>query len=350
MATVPSLPAPPRFEEMLASLDPIRRKEFEQRCHPVNAGAGEFVLRQDDLPDAVYIIADGVVEVVHLSPDGRQHRSLAYLSAGDIFGELGILTAHKRIASIRACEDVKLWKIVRDDFLTLMKKVPQFGLYISTHLAGRLYRATVDAAYHSYCTDFGGNLLHFDMLLIFQTIASSGEVGELRLLNPENDVIGCFLFRGNRVEAGRFGHLHGIEAVWQIFLEHHIDGTFAFQANSQPSVELDETCRVDMDGTDMLMQAAGKRDHFHALPSSWRQLEGSLGRHPDASLAWEDPESEPRAQIVWQLIAKRPQLLASLWRRLNLCKYHLADVAMKMADTGQAEWIAPATAPAPVAA
>lgn len=331
-------PPPPSFEDFISQLDSLHRHEFEKRCDQVTASRGETIVNQNDVPQEVFIIDRGVVEVVSVSPDGRQSLSLAYLCKGDIFGELGILAQQRRVASIRACEDVTLWRIDRDNFLSLLKRVPQFGYYLSMHLAGRLYRTTSDAIYRSYCTDFGGSLLNFDMLLVFQTIASSGEVGELRLTNENSDLIGSFWFVGNRIENGRFAHLQGIEAVWQIFLEERIEGTFAFQSHTEPSVPYDEAYQIDMDGMGMLMEAASKRDHFQDLPEELRKLQGTLG-YATESLVWDDPELEEYTELaaeVWVLIAKRPQLIDSLWRRLNACAYHLLIVVQHLVKTGQA--------------
>lgn len=336
----PPPPAPPSFGDFIAQLNTLHQRDFEKRCEMVTAARGDVILHQSEVPDAVYVIEHGVVEVVTQAPDGRQAGSLAYLSRGDIFGELGTLLQVRRVASIVACEDVRLWRIERESFLSLLKRIPQFGFYLSMHLANRLYRTTAESIQKSYCTDFGGNLLNFDMLLIFQTIASSGEVGELRLFNDNSDLIGSFWFVGNRVENGRFAHLQGVEAVWQIFLEERVEGTFAFQANTEPSVPYDDAYRIDLDGTDMLMQAASKRDHFQAQPEALRKLRGTLGRTAE-ELSWpsDDPEMSGYAATaaqVWELIARRPQLLESLWRRMNVCAYHLLVVAEHLVETGQA--------------
>lgn len=323
---------------LLDQVDVFQRKEIESRSKDLGYVEPDVIINQDDTGDGVYIIAQGVVEVVTQSPDSKTDRVIAYLCKGDFFGELSVLTGEPRSASIRACEDVHLLKIPSPDFLHLIKQIPQFGHFFSMHLAARLYRLTRETATRSQCMDFGGNLENFDVLLIFQTITSSGQAGELRLLDDANNLFGSFYFKGPTITHGRFAHLSGVEAMWQVFLETNLDGSFVFQITEEPTVPYDEQGVIGGDGMDLLMQAASKRDYFQALPEEWRTLSGRLGRLTD-QLEWaEQPEHAALANQVWEFIANRPQVLASMWRRLNVSSYHLASVAKQLVATGQASY------------
>ncbi|MEM1059003.1 MAG: cyclic nucleotide-binding domain-containing protein [Verrucomicrobiota bacterium] len=327
----------PDYFSFLDNLDAINRHEIEGRSKNLGHVEPQVIISQDETGDGVYIIEKGVVEVVSQSPDGKHDRVLAYLCRGDFFGELSVLTGETRSASIRACEDVHLIKIPTPDFLHLIKRVPGLGYYFSAHLAARLYRLTRETATRSHCTDFGGNLPNFDVLLIFQTIASSGQAGELRLLDDADNVFGSFYFQGPTISHGRFAHLNGVEAMWQVFLETALPGSFSFQITGTPSIAYDDSCQIGGDGMDLLMQAASKRDYFQALPQEWRDLSGRLGRHTE-TLRWEDAEHGQLALQVWDFIANRPQVLNSVWRRLNVCTFHLASVAKRLVETGQATY------------
>ncbi len=323
---------------LLEQLDVFQRKEIESRSRDLGYVEPDVIINQDETGDGVYVIAQGVVEVVTQSPDSKTDRVIAYLCKGDFFGELSVLTGEPRSASIRACEDVHLLKIPSPDFLHLIKSIPQFGHFFSTHLAARLYRLTRETATRSQCMDFGGNLENFDVLLIFQTITSSGQAGELRLLDDANNLFGSFYFQGPTITHGRFAHLTGVEAMWQVFLETNLEGSFVFQITDQPTVPYDEQSAIGGDGMDLLMQAASKRDYFQAMPEEWRNLSGRLGRLTE-QLHWqEQPEHAALANQVWEFIANRPQVLASMWRRLNVCSFHLASVGKQLAATGQASY------------
>ena len=84
---------------------------------------GDVILRQGDLPDKFYIIIDGFVTVSHTVPDGRE-QTIAHLTSGDYFGEIGLLDGTPRIATVTALTNVKLLSFDRDTFKTWMNKSP----------------------------------------------------------------------------------------------------------------------------------------------------------------------------------------------------------------------------------
>ncbi|HSI82813.1 MAG: cyclic nucleotide-binding domain-containing protein [Candidatus Methylacidiphilales bacterium] len=317
-------------------LESLKQREMMRLWKPMKFHKGEFVYHQGAEADAIYIVDRGVVEVVTSSPDGKQSRSLSYLTRGDVFGEIGVLTSNVRVAGIVTCEEVELMKISKQDFIFLMGRIPQLGAFMASYLAERLYETTERATFNSYSVDFGGSLLRFDMLLIFQTIISSGQTGELRLINPHNDLIGSFFFTGGGVTNGRFAHLQGIEAVWQIFLEPSFEGTFAFQIRDRPSLPFDDAFRITMDGMGLLMEAASMRDTFMALPQRLQRMEGRLVRLV-MDLEWQDANSYKLIDRIWKLVERRPQVLSSIWRRLDICSLTLIQLVQGLIRTHQAE-------------
>jgi CRP-like cAMP-binding protein len=65
--------------------------------------AGSVVFRQGDPSDTAYTIESGKVEVYRESPSG-EYEHVAFLGAGQIFGEYGVLDGAPRGASVRAVE------------------------------------------------------------------------------------------------------------------------------------------------------------------------------------------------------------------------------------------------------
>jgi CRP-like cAMP-binding protein len=74
----------------------------------------EYIFRQGDPGDSMYIIIDGGVRVL----DGE--RQINQLGARDIFGELALLDPEPRSASVQAMEDTRLFRIDRETFSELM--------------------------------------------------------------------------------------------------------------------------------------------------------------------------------------------------------------------------------------
>ena len=325
------------FFTLLEFLDLESRLEIEAVCTRKSVQSQEIILEQGGQAHSVYIVAEGVVEALTHSPDGQQTRSFAYLGRGDFFGDLAVLTGHPCLGTVRACEEAQLLQIEKMAFLSLLEKIPKMGSYFSHNLARRLHKTATEAHVKVYSLDLTGNLRHFDLLTIFQAITRMGSSGELHLNNSANEIIGSFFFREGRAEHARFVHLEGIEAIWQGFAQSAADGTFTFQVVAQPSVPFSEAHRIELASSDLLTQGVLRRDAYQALPEPLRQMEGSL-RHLTEALVWTEPETQDLAERIWELIAKRPQPVASLWRRLNYSSPTFLEAVSRLVSTGQAEW------------
>lgn len=76
--------------------------------------AGETIFHKGDCGDCMYIVVAGRVRV----HDGE--RTLNYLGAGDVFGEMAILDAEPRVASVMTEEGVRLLQLDQKQFYDLM--------------------------------------------------------------------------------------------------------------------------------------------------------------------------------------------------------------------------------------
>jgi CRP-like cAMP-binding protein len=82
----------------------------------VRARAGEFIVKEGEAGYSFFVIARGSVQVVKEQADGSL-RPLANLHEGAIFGEMALLSALPRSASIRALSDCDLLEFDRDALL-----------------------------------------------------------------------------------------------------------------------------------------------------------------------------------------------------------------------------------------
>jgi len=109
----------PRPEELLGSvpffkrLDDADRNRVVERLVPRTALAGEAVIRQGETGTSLFLIARGVVAVM-LRSDGEDKR-VASLHAGDFFGEMALLTAEPRVATVKAISDCQLYELSKSD-------------------------------------------------------------------------------------------------------------------------------------------------------------------------------------------------------------------------------------------
>jgi len=334
---------------LLKLVNSVTRGELEAAFTTKKFAGNEVVYKAGEVADSVYIVVTGVVEAITVSPDGKQSRSVAFMERGDFFGDLGVLTGQPRLATIRTCEPTTALHIEKNNFLLLLEKVPKLAVFFTRNIARRLYRTSTVAHLQVFSLDLAGNLQHFDMLTIFQAITHAGRTGELYINNSSNDLIGSFFFREGRVEHARFQHLLGLEAVWQGFVQSTTDGTFTFQVLAEPTLTFAPEHAITLESNDLLMQGVGKRDLFIAMPEDFRNLKGKLSRRVEA-LQWTDPATAQVAERIWELIAKRPQTVESLWRRLGYSAITLLETICELGRLEQVSWELEPPPPPPVEA
>jgi CRP-like cAMP-binding protein len=95
--------------------------------------AGEEIVKEGEIDDRFYIIVNGTVIVE------RVGREIGRLGAGECFGETSYVRGAKRLATIRAVDDVKLMKVSS----TLLEQVSascqlRFNKVFLRSLIGRL--------------------------------------------------------------------------------------------------------------------------------------------------------------------------------------------------------------------
>jgi len=97
---------------IFAPLSPPVLEGLASRLVPVEARAGETIVREGETGDRFYVIVSGELDV---SVDGRP---LATQGPGDHFGEIALLRDVPRTATVSARTDTELLALERDDFVT----------------------------------------------------------------------------------------------------------------------------------------------------------------------------------------------------------------------------------------
>ena len=101
----------------------------------VEVPAGRILMRQGDLGQEAFVIADGRAKVTI-----RGKRS-AQLGPGDCFGEMALLHRAPRSATVTAESDMRLLVLGSRQFSHLMETVPTVGRRVLAALAERLREA-----------------------------------------------------------------------------------------------------------------------------------------------------------------------------------------------------------------
>ena len=106
----------------------------------VEISAGETVFEKGESGDSLYMIVDGKVRV------HDEGRTLNYLEAGDVFGEMALLDPQPRSASVVAEQDTRLLYLNQEHFTQLLLKRGEVGLGIMRVLTAHLRARERDLA------------------------------------------------------------------------------------------------------------------------------------------------------------------------------------------------------------
>jgi len=139
-------------------------KRLAASCQILHPPDGTRLFALGDPPDAVYALlaCEGRVRVG--APDARGKRLLIeVLQAGDILGEIGVLTDQPRSADADIEGRVALLRLARSEFLAAVESEPLLGARLARELASRLGWTLVmlqDATFGSLEARLARQLLH----------------------------------------------------------------------------------------------------------------------------------------------------------------------------------------------
>ncbi len=99
--------------------------------------AGQVIVKQGEIGDALYIIQSGAVEVV-LEHDGLRVESVAILGPYECFGEMSLFTGQRRSASVLALVDSVVLKLSKESWEELLSQHASLSLHCCKVLSQRL--------------------------------------------------------------------------------------------------------------------------------------------------------------------------------------------------------------------
>jgi len=112
------IPAVPLFsdlnqEELIRIMGGLSRV----KCNP-----GDWIIREGDKGDTIYIISSGKVAIYKIVKD--ENLKISDLGEGEFFGEFSFFMSHLRQASVQAEEEVELLEIKREELDKMVEEYP----------------------------------------------------------------------------------------------------------------------------------------------------------------------------------------------------------------------------------
>src|SRR5919109_4532048 len=110
-------------DEHFSALEPLLQEEHYD--------FGDAIVTQDDPADSFYVLTQGRARALKIKADGEEI-PLGVLKPGDSFGEAVLAEGGTRNATVRCSTAVDVLRIDRNDFLQLIRRVPDLKQYIET--------------------------------------------------------------------------------------------------------------------------------------------------------------------------------------------------------------------------
>lgn len=270
-------------------------------------GEGETLFQPRQLPTALYLIHDGVVEISRRqSPDGEME-PVAYRGPGAVLAESKVITGTPFNSLARFPEGGTSLQWPRPVILRRLFESRDLAMHYLQNLARRLEGTFANLGGHE-ATKLGGRLEHFDLPTILQTVVESGSDGVLEVVDARGRPFGAISTHDRRVGPIRRGALRGAEALFEILMNPPERGTFVFRTVRKAS-DPEESLVLQP----LLIEAARMQDELErfsvTVPPS-RRLRPTA-RRPDAK-AGEDRDlfDQIRHELAtescgWGVLAER---------------------------------------------
>jgi CRP-like cAMP-binding protein len=132
--------------EFLRSIPPDEVQSLVDHVWPVTFHAGERLVKMGDAGDRIYFIDTGEVDV-----SDETGQVSGKLRAGDMFGEISLLTGAPRTATLTSVGVTHAFTLLKDDFERLRDRIPELEAH-SRQIASERLKAD-DEREHRYVED-----------------------------------------------------------------------------------------------------------------------------------------------------------------------------------------------------
>ncbi|MGN6514291.1 MAG: cyclic nucleotide-binding domain-containing protein [Rhizomicrobium sp.] len=118
------------------ALSAEERQALGAHCRPVELQRGGVLMRQGDAAISMFIVLEGAISIAINTPAGEQ-QEVAVSAAGDVVGEMSLMTGAPRSATVTALTRLRALEITRDTIDDMLKKNPELFERFSRVLAQR---------------------------------------------------------------------------------------------------------------------------------------------------------------------------------------------------------------------
>lgn len=259
---------------------------------------GTVLFRPGEVPAALYLVLEGVVEISREESRELGMRAVAYMGAGSTVLESKVVTGSVLTSMAKFPEGGVTLTWPRPVLLRQLYSSQDLALHYLQSLARRLEGTIVNLGANEG-SNLGGRLEHFDLPAILQTVVDSGGSGVLEILDADGLNFGAIHTWKHNIGRMHCGRLKGREAFLQIMASPPKRGTFRFSSLAAPKDEVGFQPLQPL-----LMEAARIQDefaHFAVTVPSDAILQPS-----SRQLVWSGGDDASLVEQIWHQLSVEP--------------------------------------------
>lgn len=293
----------------------------------IQYGPGQIVFAQGDPADAMYIVKEGSVEVIQGESPGK---ILAYLTAGECFGEMALIHETPRTATIRVPESTTCIRVPKAALKELRSRFPEVTGAVADVINHRLAGTLPFQA-----PGLQGNLAFFDLATVIQTVIASRQAGVLILFGRSGKAVAQLIMKDGCLSHATFKHLYGERAVLELMTRNDpLDFIFERQdVTKKPQDNALATKPPHM----LLIEGARRADELHRLMTILNWPNGILcTAEPVFDWAGLGEDSVNMGPRVWPLIGAGCTM-EELTQKVPYDRYSILSLLAEMVKRGHAK-------------
>jgi len=170
----------------------------------------KIIIKKDTPGNHLYIVLKGLVAVI-----GDDGSKIAEIHAGEIFGEMSLLTGEPVTHSIHTIEATQVAMLSVKNFRDVIKKFPILQMFLLKLLVDRVQTMTLRSG--NITSGMTGELAEINAVDLFQLINSSQKTGMIELSLKQGKAL--VIFKDGEIIYARFLGLRQKEAVYSLMGE-----------------------------------------------------------------------------------------------------------------------------------
>lgn len=197
-----------KTQSIFQILDMYELESLSGLFSEIICGPGHIIFSEGDRSDGLYVIKSGSVAVLK---GKAPPKVIAYLTAGECFGEMAVVQDTPRTATIRVPEGAAVLRLPTDALRDVTRKFPAISDKIQDIIHKREAAAT-----NFKPPGLQGNLAFFDLPTVIQTVVGSRQNGILSLFGRGGRTVGRVVLKKSMIAAAMFDHLQGEYALYEL--------------------------------------------------------------------------------------------------------------------------------------